>query len=169
MPGMNIGRKILSDLGFARTTSSPVSTFLSLVSAVCVFFLELFLTNVHGAVLVAVGAQCTHLFQELTDGVGGVKAAKAIRLDLCKKLNVLAMPYATDRPLRPLTIPSPVCCLRLNIGMCVVLLCVFRVPVDIFGIQRIPLPSSRTSSPRIPASSNCSRGCRSCSRRLRSP
>ena len=45
---------------------------------------------------VMLGAQFTRLFQGITDGVGGEGATKSIRLDVNKKLSVLAMPYLWD-------------------------------------------------------------------------
>ena len=43
-----------------------------------------------------IGAQFTRLFQHTTDGVGGEVASRSIRLDVNKKLSVLAMPYLWD-------------------------------------------------------------------------
>ena len=46
------------------------------------------------AIFVMVGAQFTRLFQGMTDGVGGEVASKSIRLDISKKLSVLASKWA---------------------------------------------------------------------------
>ena len=48
--------------------------------------------------MVVVGSQLTTLFQYLTDGVGGERASKSIRLDLNKKLSVLGMPCVAAAP-----------------------------------------------------------------------
>eukprot|EP01043_Picozoa_sp_COSAG02_P016625 COSAG02_NODE_736_length_17865_cov_9.190420_5_plen_325_part_00 len=45
------------------------------------------------AIAAVVGEQVTRLLQGMTDGTGGEKASKSIRLDMSEKLGVLGMPY----------------------------------------------------------------------------